>query len=48
MTMEDWAKCLDLFLTFDDRKILPHAGRIANAVCSQLELKIPAIFHPYV
>jgi len=28
MTMEDWAKRLDLFLEFDDRAILPDAGTI--------------------
>lgn len=29
MTMEDWAKRLDLFLEFDDREILPDSGRIS-------------------
>ena len=28
MTMEDWAKRLDLFLEFDERKILENAGKI--------------------
>jgi hypothetical protein len=32
MTMEDWAKRLDLFLTFDDREILQHAGRISAEI----------------
>ena len=32
MTMEDWAKRLDLFLTFDDRDILQHAGRISAEI----------------
>lgn len=28
MTMEDWAKRLDAFLEFDDRKVLSDAGKI--------------------
>lgn len=28
MTMEDWAKRLDLFLEFDDREILRDAGKV--------------------
>ncbi len=28
MTMEDWAKRLDMFLEFDDREILPDAGKV--------------------
>ena len=28
MTMEDWARRLDMFLEFDDRKILKDAGKI--------------------
>ncbi len=28
MTMEDWAKRLDLFLEFDDREILKDSGKI--------------------
>ena len=32
MTMEDWAKRLDLFLTFDDRKILEDSGRITAEI----------------
>jgi len=32
MTMEDWAKRLDLFLTFDDREILQHAGKISAEI----------------
>lgn len=28
MTMEDWARRLDLFLEFDDRKILQDAGKV--------------------
>ncbi|WPD23543.1 MAG: virulence RhuM family protein [Candidatus Electrothrix aestuarii] len=39
MTMEDWAKRLDMFLEFDDRKILQNAGKVTaklarkHAVC---------------
>lgn len=32
MTMEDWAKRLDLFLQFDDRKILENAGTISAEI----------------
>ncbi len=32
MTMEDWAKRLDLFLHFDDRKILQNAGTISAEI----------------
>jgi hypothetical protein len=32
MTMEDWAKRLDLFLQFDERKILQNAGTISATI----------------
>jgi len=32
MTMEDWAKRLDLFLQFDDRKILQNSGTTSAAI----------------
>ena len=32
MTMEDWAKRLDQFLKFDERKILDNARTISNAI----------------
>ncbi len=32
MTMEDWAKRLDLFLQYDDREILQNAGSISAAI----------------
>ncbi|NCC23378.1 MAG: cell filamentation protein Fic [Alphaproteobacteria bacterium] len=32
MTMEDWAKRLDLFLEFDEREILQDAGRVTAAL----------------
>ncbi len=32
MTMEDWAKRLDLFLEFDDRDILQNAGKITKKI----------------
>lgn len=32
MTMEDWAKRLDLFLQFDDREILQNAGTISAEI----------------
>jgi hypothetical protein len=28
MTMEDWAKRLDMFLEFDDREILQDSGKV--------------------
>ncbi len=35
MTMEDWAKRLDLFLEFDDRKILQNAGSITSKIAKE-------------
>jgi len=35
MTMEDWAKRLDLFLQFDDREILQNAGKISAEIAKQ-------------
>jgi len=35
MTMEDWAKRLDLFLQFDDRDILQNAGNISAAIAKE-------------
>ncbi len=35
MTMEDWAKRLDLFLEFDDRNILKDAGTITAQIGKQ-------------
>lgn len=32
MTMEDWAKRLDLFLMADDREILQDAGKITSEI----------------
>ena len=32
MTMEDWAKRLDLFLEYDDRKVLKDAGKITAEI----------------
>ena len=32
MTMEDWAKCLDLFLMADDREVLQDAGKITAEI----------------
>ena len=32
MTMEDWAKRLDMFLEFDDREILQNAGKITAQI----------------
>ncbi len=35
MTMEDWAKRLDLFLEFDDRKILQDSGKITAKIVKE-------------
>ena len=32
MTMQDWAKRLDLFLEYDDRKVLKNAGEISALI----------------
>lgn len=32
MTMEDWAKRLDLFLEYDDREVLKDAGKITAEI----------------
>jgi hypothetical protein len=32
MTMEDWAKRLDIFLSADDREVLQDAGRITAKI----------------
>ncbi|MCK5676551.1 MAG: virulence RhuM family protein, partial [Verrucomicrobia bacterium] len=32
MTMEDWAKRLDLFLEFDDREILEDSGKVSSEI----------------
>lgn len=32
MTMEDWSKRLDLFLTADDREVLQDAGKITAEI----------------
>ncbi len=35
MTMEDWAKRLDLFLEFDDREVLKNAGNISAEIAKK-------------
>ena len=35
MTMEDWAKRLDMFLEFDDRAILQDAGKITKKIADE-------------
>lgn len=35
MTMEDWAKRLDLFLEFDEREILKNAGKITMRIAKE-------------
>ena len=38
MTMEDWAKRLDLFLEFDDREILQNSGKITAKIAKEYAL----------
>jgi hypothetical protein len=38
MTMEDWAKRLDMFLEFDDRDILKDAGKITKKIADEKAL----------
>jgi len=38
MTMEDWAKRLDMFLEFDDREILQNAGKITAQIAKDYAL----------
>ena len=35
MTMQDWAKRLDLFLEYDDRKVLKDAGKISAQIAKE-------------
>ena len=35
MTMEDWAKRLDIFLAADERKVLQDAGRISAEIARE-------------
>ncbi len=35
MTMEDWAKRLDLFLEFDEREILQDAGKVTTTIAKE-------------
>jgi hypothetical protein len=35
MTMEDWAKRLDIFLSADDRQVLQDAGRISAEIAKE-------------
>jgi len=38
MTMEDWATRLDMFLEFDDRKILKDSGKISKKIATEFAL----------
>jgi len=40
MTMEDWAKRLDLFLEFDDREILQNSGKITAKIAKEYALSV--------
>ncbi len=35
MTMQDWAKRIDLFLAFDEREILNDAGKISTQIAKE-------------
>jgi hypothetical protein len=48
MTMEDWAKRLDIFLSADDRDVLQNAGSITAKIAkeyaeSEFEIELPSI-----
>ncbi len=36
MTMTDWIKKLDAFLTINDREILKHAGKVSHQIAKQI------------
>ena len=36
MTMRDWEDRLDVFLTFNERELLTHAGQVGEAVAEEL------------
>jgi len=38
MTMEDWAKRLDIFLEFDEREVLTNAGKISAKIAKEFAL----------
>lgn len=39
MTMDEWEQKLDAFLTFNERDLLEHAGKITAQVAEELALK---------
>jgi hypothetical protein len=38
MTMEDWAKRLDIFLEFDDREVLKDSGKVTAQIAKEFAL----------
>jgi hypothetical protein len=45
MTMSDWIKKLDGFLTLNDREILSHAGKISHDLAKQFAEQEYELFH---
>jgi hypothetical protein len=45
MTMADWIKKLDGFLTLNDREILSHAGKISHDLAKQVAEQEYDAFH---
>ncbi len=45
MTMADWLKKLDGFLTLNDRHVLDHAGKISHQIAKQLAEQEYKLFH---
>lgn len=45
MTMADWVKKLDGFLSLNDREILSHAGKVSHELAKQIAELEYAVFH---
>lgn len=45
MTMADWIKKLDGFLSFNDREILSHAGKVSHELAKQIAEREYDAFH---
>lgn len=45
MTMSDWVKKLDGFLSLNDREILSHAGKVSHELAKQISEREYEVFH---
>ena len=45
MTMADWIKKLDGFLSLNDREILSHAGKVSHELAKQIAEREYDVFH---